>query len=79
MDEIILKTDTVIGKALKIDDRTLYPIIQISILKRKKKDFIGAWISPLAIVIEEPTKEYVILLTDEDIDHEQLLDFLKRR
>ncbi len=79
MDEIILKTDTVVGKALKIDDRTLYPIIQISTLKRKKKDFIGAWIFPLAIVIEEPTKEYVILLTDEDIDQRQLLDFLKRR
>jgi len=79
VDEIILKTDTVIGKALKIDDRTLYPIIQISTLKRKKKNFIGAWISPLAIVIAEPTKEYVIPLTDEDIDHGQLLDFLKRK
>ena len=77
-DELIenLKIDTVVGKALKIDDRTLYPIIRISILKKEERNFFGTWISPLAMVVVEPAEEYVIPLTDEDIDHEQLLQMV---
>ncbi|BAW32111.1 MAG TPA: hypothetical protein PLO64_05955 [Methanothermobacter sp.] len=73
MDKI-LKTDKIIGKPIKIDDRTLYPIIQISTIKNK--NFITAWIHPIAIVITEPTKKYIIQLTDEDIKTEEILEMI---
>jgi len=69
--KITPKTETIIGKTIKIDNRTLYPIIQISTLK--KKNFITSWICPLAIVIIEPTKKYIIQLTDKNTNPEKLI------
>lgn len=71
-----VKTDTLIGEALKIGDRTLYPVIQVSTLNRKGQNFFGAWVSPLAMVVVEPTQEYAIPLTDETITLEQLLEMV---
>jgi len=71
-----VKTETVIREALKIGDRTLYPVIQVLTLKTKGQNFFGAWISPLAIVVVEPTQEYVIPLTDETITLEQILEMV---
>jgi len=70
-----VKTETVVGEALKIGDRTLYPVIQVSTLNRKGKNFFG-WVSPLAIAVVEPTQKYVIPLTDETITLEQILEMV---
>ncbi len=69
-----VKTDTSVGEVLKIGDRTLYPVIQVSTLNRNGKGFFGVWISPLAIVVVEPTQKYAISLTSEAITLDQLLE-----
>jgi hypothetical protein len=73
-----LKKDTVIGQPLKIGDRTLYPVIIVSTLNTKERSFSGAWISPLAMVVVEPTQKYAVPLTDEPIDLEQILELVAR-
>jgi len=70
--DIEKKTDIVIGEALKIGNRTLYPVVQVSTLNVKKGVFIGGCVLPIAIVIVEPTLEYVISLTEEKLTLEKL-------
>ncbi|MCP8304114.1 MAG: hypothetical protein H3Z50_01375 [archaeon] len=74
--EVKTETDTVVGEALKIGDRTLYPVIRVSTIKREGEGFFGAWVSPLAMVVVEPAQEYAIPLTDETITLEKLLEMV---
>jgi uncharacterized spore protein YtfJ len=69
------ETETIVGKPLHIGDRILYPIVQISKLK-DDSNFYGAWISPLAIVVVEAEDKYVLFLTDEDLDSDELLQMV---
>ncbi|MBM4240868.1 MAG: hypothetical protein FJ150_04305 [Euryarchaeota archaeon] len=75
------KIDTVVGEALRIDDRIFYPIIQIFTFKGKregnKQDFFTKCISPLAIVVMEPTEQYVIKFTDDEIDPEEFIQMVE--
>lgn len=71
-----VETDISVGEVLKIGDRTLYPVIQVSALNRKRKGFFGVWVSPLAMVVVEPTRKYVISLISETITLDQLLEMV---
>jgi uncharacterized spore protein YtfJ len=68
-----VKKKTSIGGAIKVGDRTIYPIIELSTLNGDKMRFFGAWISPFALVIVEPTQAYAISLTSETITLDQLI------
>jgi len=77
IDSIIkLKTDTNVGKPIKFDKRTIYPVIQTSVTK--KREFIAAEIFPIALVIEEPQGEYVISLNEEEIRSKELIRKIQR-
>jgi uncharacterized spore protein YtfJ len=69
-----VKTDASVGEAIKIGDRTIYPVNQVSTLNRNGTGFFGVWISPLAIVVVEPTQKYAISLTSETITLDKLLE-----
>ena len=71
-----IKTDIVMGGAIKVGDRTIYPVIRILTLGIDGQNFFGAWISPIAIVVAEPTRDYVISLTDETIALDRLLEMV---
>ena len=71
-----IRTDTVIKEAIKIGDRTIYPVIRVSTSGIDGQNFFGARISPIAIVVVEPTRDYVISLTDETITLDQLLEMV---
>jgi uncharacterized spore protein YtfJ len=66
------EVDTIIGNPIEITDRTIYPVIQISILKTNNGNAKGAWIVPVAIVVEEDLEMFLIRLNDESIDFERL-------
>ena len=71
MKSLGFKKDTIVGESFQIEDRTLYPIVRVYTFK---KNFFGAYVCPIALVIVEPPQEYVISLTDETITMEKLLD-----
>ena len=70
------ETSTIVGKSLKAGERVLYPVIKISILKSNNDHVNGAWIIPIAVVIEEDSESFLIRLTDENIDFKEILEML---
>jgi uncharacterized spore protein YtfJ len=66
--------DTQVGKPVKIDDRTIYPIIRTYVTIGK--DFAGIEIFPIALVIEESEDKYAISLIDEEINPEELFKMI---
>lgn len=87
-----VKTEIVVGEALKIGDRTLYPVIKVLTLNMEgptsaglfkpmvtsqgNLDFFAVWVSPIAIVVVEPAQNYAIPLTEETITLEQILEMV---
>jgi hypothetical protein len=69
-----VQTYASVGEVLKISDRTLYPVFQVSTLNRNGKRFFGVWISPLALVVVEPTQKYAVSLTGEAVTLDRLLE-----
>jgi uncharacterized spore protein YtfJ len=72
--EFIMKpeVDTIIGNPIEISNRVIYPVIQISILKINNGNVKGVWIVPVAVMVEEDLEMFLIRLTDENIDFEEL-------
>lgn len=68
-----LKIDTIVGKPIKVNNRTIYPIIEIFVIGDKMQSFKGVEIFPIALVIEEPSEKYVISLTKEEINSEEFI------
>ena len=63
--------ETKVWKPFKINDRTIYPIIQTYMIIGE--NFAGIEIFPIALVIQESQNKYAISLIDEEIDTEELL------
>lgn len=60
-----LEEEIVKGKALKIGDRTLYPVIEILTLEKGGKFWFKS-VTPIAIAVLEPDNRYLIHLRDEE-------------
>jgi len=63
-----------IGKIFEIGERTFYPIIEISTVEIDNA-FIES-ISPVAFVIVEPSKKYILHLTDDELDTEEIINLV---
>ncbi|OEC87044.1 MULTISPECIES: hypothetical protein [Methanobacterium] len=68
--------DTIVGKSIEVQGKILHPIVKVSILKDNKMTIVGSWIIPVAFVIEENGKKYVISLNDEKINQNELLKMI---
>ncbi len=66
-----LKFDRVVGKPVKVDTKTIYPIVEIVVIKNKMQNFLGVEIFPIALVIEESGEKYVFSITGEEIDPDE--------
>lgn len=72
--------DINIGKPIKFAKRTIYPVVQTSVIKNERIEFIAAEIFPIALLIEEPQGEYVISLNeDETISKELIRKIIPRK
>jgi uncharacterized spore protein YtfJ len=69
-----VETTTSVGKTLRIGGRTIYLVIQTSTLHKEGKIIFGIWISPIAAVVVERTRKYVIPLTDNAVTLGHLLE-----
>ena len=70
------ETSMIVGKPLEAGGRVLYPVIRISILKSNDDNVNSAWTIPIAVVIEEDSEMFLIRLTDESIDFNEIMELL---
>ena len=68
------ETNMIIGKPLEVNDKIIYPVIRISFLKSNEGNINGMWVIPIAIVVEEGSEKFLIRLTDENIDYNDVLE-----
>ncbi len=68
------KTDKKVGKPVEIAGRTIYPIIETYVTKGQ--EFAVIEIFPIALVIKELDNNYVISLTEDEINHNELIDMV---
>jgi hypothetical protein len=59
-----------VGKMFQIGERTFYPIIEISTVEMETS--FTESISPLAVVVIEPLKKYILPLTEDEVDSEEI-------
>jgi len=65
-----------VGKAVELDYRKIYPIIEIIIIKNAKNAPLFAEIYPVALIIEEEDQKFVINLTEDVIDSEKFIEMI---
>ena len=63
-----------VGKIFEIGERTFYPIIQISMVEMDNA--FSESISPVAFVIVEQLKKYILPLTEDELDSEEIIDLV---
>ncbi len=61
-----------VGKMFQIGERTFYPIIEISTVEMETS--FSESISPIALVVVEPLKKYILSLTEEEVDSAEIID-----
>jgi hypothetical protein len=61
-----------VGKMFQIGERTFYPIIEISTVEMETS--FAESISPLALVVIEPSKKYILPLTEDEVSSEEIRD-----
>jgi len=71
-----IRETLVVGEAFEVGDRTIYPVVRVLTFGGTMVNLYGARISPLAIVMEEPTQKYVVALTDEKLPSDQFLEMV---
>jgi hypothetical protein len=76
MKKMFSKTKKVkeVGKIFMIGERTFYPIIEISTVEMETS-FVES-ISPLAFVVVEPLKKYILPLTEDEVDTEEIIELV---
>jgi hypothetical protein len=63
-----------VGKIFTIGERTFYPIIEISTVDMESS--FAESISPMALLVVEPLKKYILPLTEEEIDFEEIINLV---
>ena len=75
----IPEIDKKVGKPIEITGRTIYPIIQTLVTRNEDQGFAAIEIFPIALVVEEPDNKYVISLTDEEINQEEIIEMISSK
>jgi len=66
-----------VGKEIRIDNRTIYPIVQTSVIQSENGITI-AEIFPIALVIAENDEKYVISVLESFDNPENVIDMVKK-
>lgn len=68
--------ETVIGEPIQIDNKTIYPVIEIITMGNGIQRYVE--ILPVAIRVEESNNEYLFSLTDEEINPDEILEMISK-
>ena len=76
MKKMFSKTKKVkeVGKIFMIGERTFYSIVQISTVEMENS--FSESISPVALVVVEPSKKYILPLTEDEVDTEEIISLV---
>ena len=62
-----------VGKEIKAGDRTIWPVMRITILKTCEDRILAIQVTPLAMLIIEPAGQYAVSLDGEPMSIEAIL------
>ena len=63
-----------VGKMFQVGERFFYPIIEISTIEMETS--FAESISPIAVVVVEPLKKYILPLTEDEVDSEEIINLM---
>jgi uncharacterized spore protein YtfJ len=63
-----------VGKEIKAGDRTIWPVMKISILKTCEDRIMAIQVTPLAMLIIEPAGQYAVSFDGEPMSIEAILE-----
>jgi len=63
-----------VGKEIKAGDRTIWPVMRISILKTCEDRTLAIQITPLAMLIIEPAGQYAVSFAGEPMTIEAIIE-----
>lgn len=69
-----IKDEKKIGKIFEIGERTFYPVVQISTIKND--NYFSESITPIALVVTEPIKKYILPLSEDELDKEEIIQLV---
>jgi uncharacterized spore protein YtfJ len=72
--QIEMKMRVIVGKEIKAGDKTIWPVIKISILKTCEERVQAIQITPLAMLITEPAEQYAVSFSGEPMTIEAIID-----
>jgi hypothetical protein len=60
-----IETRIEVGEALKAGDRFLHAVLKIAVI-HSRREILGSWVIPLAVLVVEPGEDYLIFLHKRD-------------
>ena len=66
-----IKTEKKIGRIFELGSRKFYPIVQISTINAD--GYFSESITPVALVVCEPIKNYILPLSEDELDKEEII------
>jgi hypothetical protein len=72
--QIEMDMRVIVGKEIKAGDKTIWPVIKISILKTCEERVQAIQITPLAMLITEPAEQYAISFAGGPMTIEAIID-----
>lgn len=70
----VVETEIRVGKELKAGDRSLYPLVRVSIIKTVEGRVLGSWLTPLAMLVIESRAQYAVSITGEEMAVERIIE-----
>lgn len=68
------KKVTKVGKVFELGERTIYPIVEVS--THESENGFYESLTPTALVVVEPVKKYILPLTEDEIDIDEIIDLV---
>lgn len=70
----VVETEFRVAKEIIAGNKTIYTVIKVSILKAEDGKIMGSWLTPLAMLIIEPGRQYALSITGEKMPLEMILE-----
>ncbi len=70
----VVETEFRVAKEMIAGNKTIYTVIKVSILKAEDGKIMGSWLTPLAMLIIEPGRQYALSITGEKMPLEMILE-----
>jgi hypothetical protein len=67
-----IETEIKAGERIEIEGRSIYPVVEISVLKTYEGSALGSWITPVAMLVIEQNEQYAISFTNEEMTADRI-------